>query len=489
MVNIVPQVDYQSRDFSSIRTDLINLIPNFAPQWTSRDDTDFGIVLIDLFAYMGDMLSYYIDRAANEAFISTATQRETVLSLARILGYTPTQPLPSQYDLVVTNNSTLSTTMVKTNAQFATDPDADGNQIVFEYLGSDTVVTTNPSTITVRVSEGQTVAAKQVGISDGTPYQSFPVYDDQYVYASSLSVQAGTTPFTRVDNIVDYGPTDNVYSTYYDPNNVLYIRFGDNASGKIPASTTTITASYRKGYGSKGNVGATTITNVVSNSTGDTGTFTVANTTATPAVSGRDPESTDSIRIHAPSSLRTINRAISISDYATIAQQSSTVAKANAVADNLSSVIVYVVGNNWDTGSFDSTGLSTVKSYYTGKTPPGTTVTVLPGTIVYPAVAVSLNVLPTTNIANAKAQALSALSTLFSFDNVTFNDVFYQGDIKKALLSVPGVNNVDVTGLERRTTSTTTASTTANPAVYFYVNEVPKYVEDNMNVTIIGGSS
>ena len=64
----VPQVDYTSRDFLSISSDMKALIANFAPQWTSRDSSDFGIVLIELFSYMGDLLNYSIDRAANESF-------------------------------------------------------------------------------------------------------------------------------------------------------------------------------------------------------------------------------------------------------------------------------------------------------------------------------------------------------------------------------------------------------------------------------------
>ena len=42
--NVIPVVDYTSRDYVSIRADLINLIPQFLPEWTSRSESDFGIV-------------------------------------------------------------------------------------------------------------------------------------------------------------------------------------------------------------------------------------------------------------------------------------------------------------------------------------------------------------------------------------------------------------------------------------------------------------
>ena len=54
--NYIPQVDYTSRDFAAIRQDLIDLIPFYAPLWTNRDPADFGMVLIEAFAYVGDLL-------------------------------------------------------------------------------------------------------------------------------------------------------------------------------------------------------------------------------------------------------------------------------------------------------------------------------------------------------------------------------------------------------------------------------------------------
>lgn len=85
----IPPIDYTSRDYTSLVHDLLTLIPNYLPEWTDRSPGDFGIVLIELFAYMGDVLNYYSDRIANEAFIATAQQRQSVLNLANLLDYTP----------------------------------------------------------------------------------------------------------------------------------------------------------------------------------------------------------------------------------------------------------------------------------------------------------------------------------------------------------------------------------------------------------------
>ncbi len=68
--NYIPQVDYTSRDYAALREDLIDLIPFYAPQWTNRDPSDFGMAILELFAYVADGLQFYIDRTANESFIS-----------------------------------------------------------------------------------------------------------------------------------------------------------------------------------------------------------------------------------------------------------------------------------------------------------------------------------------------------------------------------------------------------------------------------------
>ena len=103
--NYVPQVDYTSRDYLSLKEEMAALIPYFAPNWTNRDPADFGMTLIELFAYMGDQLNYYIDRSLNEAFITTSSQRDNVLKIARLLGYTPTESTAAKVTLTFQNST------------------------------------------------------------------------------------------------------------------------------------------------------------------------------------------------------------------------------------------------------------------------------------------------------------------------------------------------------------------------------------------------
>ena len=55
--------------------------------WTAREPRDFGMQFLDLWAYVGDVVTFYQERIANEAFLGTATQRESVLRLAALIDY------------------------------------------------------------------------------------------------------------------------------------------------------------------------------------------------------------------------------------------------------------------------------------------------------------------------------------------------------------------------------------------------------------------
>ncbi|NIN94975.1 MAG: t4-like baseplate wedge, partial [Anaerolineae bacterium] len=59
--------------YDSLLRSMWELIPEKLPEWTDYEsEADFGNVLLQLFAHMGDILSYYQDRVANESFLGTA---------------------------------------------------------------------------------------------------------------------------------------------------------------------------------------------------------------------------------------------------------------------------------------------------------------------------------------------------------------------------------------------------------------------------------
>tara|TARA_R110000824_G_scaffold81956_3_gene205732 strand:+ start:10359 stop:12170 length:1812 start_codon:yes stop_codon:yes gene_type:complete len=90
-------IDYTSRDFNSIKTDLVNYAKRYYPNsFKDFNQASFGALMLDSVAYVGDILSFYLDYQANESFLSTALEFDNVVRLGRSLGY-KYSPNPSSY--------------------------------------------------------------------------------------------------------------------------------------------------------------------------------------------------------------------------------------------------------------------------------------------------------------------------------------------------------------------------------------------------------
>ena len=83
-----PPIRYTSRDFDSIKQDLVSFIKRYYPD-TFKDfqEAGFGSMVLDTTAYVGDILSFYLDYQVNESFLDTAGEFENVLKIAKQMGY------------------------------------------------------------------------------------------------------------------------------------------------------------------------------------------------------------------------------------------------------------------------------------------------------------------------------------------------------------------------------------------------------------------
>lgn len=83
-----PPIDLTSRDFSSIKNDLINYAKVYYPEtYQDFNQASFGAMLVDMVAYVGDMLSFYADYQTNETLIDSAVEAENIAKLAKQFGY------------------------------------------------------------------------------------------------------------------------------------------------------------------------------------------------------------------------------------------------------------------------------------------------------------------------------------------------------------------------------------------------------------------
>ena len=85
--DIVP-INYTSRDYSSIRNDLITHVKRYYPNvYQDFNEASFGSIMIDTVAYVGDILSFYMDYNVNESFLETSIEENNIIKLARQMGY------------------------------------------------------------------------------------------------------------------------------------------------------------------------------------------------------------------------------------------------------------------------------------------------------------------------------------------------------------------------------------------------------------------
>ena len=234
-----PPIDYTSRDYTSLVNDMLNMIPSYLPEWTDRSTGDFGIVLLELFAYVGDILNFYTDRIANEAFIGTAQQRQSVLNLAALLDYTPHGNVAASTTVQFTIANP-SSTPVRIPQYTAVSTLLIGQPVIFEttadlWIYGDGVTTTLNAT-------GNGQASQQFFLGDTTGTIPWPLYNFTGGSANQ-TVTVGGTAWTLApgNSFAGQAPTATVY-TVINGNTVL---FGNGTNGQIPADLATIVITYQ----------------------------------------------------------------------------------------------------------------------------------------------------------------------------------------------------------------------------------------------------
>lgn len=442
----VPPVDYTSKDWATFRDDMKDAISTRLPEWTSRSPNDFGIVLIELFAYVGDILSFYGDRIANEAFLPTAVLRSSVYSIAAMLDYRPTQNLAAEVALTLTIMPGAPVT-IPAGTQVSTAPEAGEAPIIFETDSEIIIANTPPYQGNVTAIQGVSVVGEVVGQSNGTLDQTFSLYGSPVIDGSQViyvNEGVGAVEWLFFSNLIDAGPADNAYTTFTDENGALNIQFGDNVNGRVPSNVATVTADYRVGGGLAGNVGAGKITNKISTITGWT-----AVTNSLDATGGADSETLDEIRENAPRSLTTIDRAVTTADYANLALKVAGVAKAKSQALVYTNVNLYIAPNAYGavTPLADANTKTRVQAYIDARKMINATVTLLDPTYVNVNVTADVNVLPRYQRESVRLDVEKAIRTVLAYENSSFGDRVTISEIYKAINAITGVDYVVVSVL------------------------------------------
>lgn len=264
----VKQIDYTNKDYESFRSMMIDEIPTKIPEWTDTSQSDMGIVIIELLAHGLDILSFYQDRKANEAYLPTARLRKSIIDLASLVGYDLTPATPSKVLVNFNFSAPTSNMVIPKGFQVGTRRTATEGSIVFE--AEETVEVPNGSlSVTVPCVQGYSVYNETLGSGNNEPEQKFILKNKPVIIDDTISVwvREGTVwnLWTKVDDFIYSEKEDRHYTVFVDENDNVTLTFGNGINGaKVPTGSNNVKSDYRVGGGSVGNVGSNTITQVLS---------------------------------------------------------------------------------------------------------------------------------------------------------------------------------------------------------------------------------
>ncbi|GAB3170338.1 putative baseplate assembly protein [Myceligenerans halotolerans] len=187
-----------------------------------------------------------------------------------------------------------------------------------------------------RATHGETVE-QVLGSGDGrAEFASFELRRPDLTYlrtttkaagaAAALEVRVDDVAWSEVESLHDAGPGDQVYVVRQDDDGTSTVTFGDGTYGaRLPTGSENVRAVYRVGIGSDGVADAGQVSLPMRR---PRGIATIRN--LSPSRDWAPPEDLESARTNAPQRVRTLDRAVSVDDYADFARAYSGVGRARA---------------------------------------------------------------------------------------------------------------------------------------------------------------
>lgn len=312
-------IDLVGLDFNSLKNNLKSFLKNNT-QFKDIDYEGANInVLLDVLAYNTYLNGFYTNMVASEMFLDSAQLKDSVISHAKELNYTPRSFNSAEAEITVdiTPSTTVSSVVVPQYTSFTSR--VGSNTYTFSTSESQAITVGNNGvySITVKVYEGLPVTETYV-VNSANTKQRF-VLSNPTIDTSSLDITIyedggqTITPYTKVDNISGVTSTSTVYFVQGAENQQYELVFGDNVFGKKPKDGSTAVVKYRASSGELPN-GASLF---VADSAID-GHTSIAVTTVTSASGGAVSESIESVRYNAPRSFQAQDRAVTVGDYETL---------------------------------------------------------------------------------------------------------------------------------------------------------------------------
>ena len=331
MADVASKLRVSELDFGAIKSNL----KNFLGDQNEFADYDFDgsamSVLLDLLAYNTHYNAFYLNMVVNEMFLDTASIRNSVVSRAKHLGYTPqsVRGAKAYVDLTINPADTPATIIVAKDTQFSST--VNGIAYVFATATSTTVnINANGvyTTANVGLTQGIPLTHRYTA-NTADPDQNF-LLPNENTDTSTLVVRIQTSAtdsnsfvYSVANDTTTVNSTSNVYFLEEAEDGKYEILFGDDVIGRKPVTGNIILASSLVADADAPN-GAKTFVPV--STVGGYSDVTVSTLTVASGGSVRDTIS--KIKFNAPRSYQAQNRAVTINDYVRILERDYTAADA-----------------------------------------------------------------------------------------------------------------------------------------------------------------
>ena len=305
-----------SLDFDDIK----NNMKTFLRQQDQFTDYDFEgstiSTLLDVLAYNTHYNAVYANVLANEMFLDSADIRNSIVSHAKHVGYTPrsaTSPI-AKLNVVVSDltgssataarGTTFTTTVDGTSYNYIVKDDTTISPVSGVYTFSELPVyegTLVNNKYTVDVTNADQRFLIKNKFADTTTLQ---------VTVQNSSSDTTTVTYTKSTDLADVTSTSTVYYLEGVEDEQYEVIFGDGVLGKALSTGNIVTLSYivTSGTGSNGATSFSLSGNIA-------GSSSATITTASNSSGGAEPETPDSIRFNAPRQYASQNRAVTTKDY------------------------------------------------------------------------------------------------------------------------------------------------------------------------------
>ena len=93
----VKLINYLNKDFNDFKTNLIDFAKQYFPNtYNDFNEASPGMLFIEMAAYVGDVLSYYIDAQFRESLLAYAEEKRNIYNIAQSFGYKPKTSAPAE---------------------------------------------------------------------------------------------------------------------------------------------------------------------------------------------------------------------------------------------------------------------------------------------------------------------------------------------------------------------------------------------------------